>query len=112
MRECLDWFIKNRFNDIHIVYADNGDYLYDEDMDIIKMGNYELVNMKRLPDKVELCFEIIFNQTGIPDEKYYPFKGRPKSKNPYENETEAEIFIYEDEWIQINRDFQLNNLLN
>jgi hypothetical protein len=94
MKECLDWFIKNRFDDIHIVYADNNDYLYDEDMDIVKMGNYELINMKRLPDTVdsELCFEIIFEN----EEDY----------------TEAEIFIYEDEWIQINRDFQLNNLLN
>jgi hypothetical protein len=94
MRECLDWFIKNRFDDISIVYSDNGDYLYDEDMYIVKMCNYELINMKRLPDTVdsELCFEIIFEN----EEDY----------------TEAEIYIFEDDWIQINRNFIINSLLN
>lgn len=95
MRECLDWFIKNRFDDIHIVYSDNGDYLYDEDMQLIKRSEYDLLEMIKMPDTVdvELCFRIEFIN--------------------YETDCiEAEIFIYEDDWIQINRDLRLKTLLD
>lgn len=108
IKECLDWFIKNRFDDIHIVYADSGDYLWEVDMDIVRMRNYQLICMKKMSphpygssnsEDIELCFEIIFDGH------------RPVGEDE-EDYTEAEIFIFEDEWKKINRDFQLNYLLN
>lgn len=104
VKECLDWMIANKFENgyIQIVYADNGDYLYDEDMEIIKSGNYEIVEKVKIPDTVdeELCFRIIF-------------KNVMQRKND-DDYIEGEVYCYSEdwdkEWIRWNRNLILDKL--